>query len=450
MQASRHNGPGIISTLVLPRAALLTSLFMLKLALDFAYFAYLQIEWDNHFLTPFTLDFSIVRFVASYFILIPIAFMAPKSKNDFRTGFSVVYLAFFLMPLLTCYGLDTSRSTFALLLAVASYFLTLIFATLQLSRISLPRIPSGENFAIGLSFLFIGSFIVLAISSGSLEDFSLSLEDVYERREAATGTLDSVVFSYINVWAQKIFTPFVLAYTFIRRRWIIFSVFFMIEIAFFGITAHRQFLLYPFFVVGVILAVRSRYGINLVPGLIAAMTVLVTIAYQFYGLQDVAALLIRRTLFVPASVYYDWIEFFSVADHVYWTDNLVRSFITSEYSREPLPWYIGYYVSNGYEVAFNSGMPATGFAHAGVLGVVLYSLILGQIIKLVNTLIDNGVDVALAMAVLLPPLRAAIADSELTTALLSHGLAVGILVLMLTITGEERAKPTYRTAPLAS
>ena len=85
----------------------------------------------------------------------------------------------------------------------------------------------------------------------------------------------------------------------------------------------------------------------------------------------------------------------------------------------------------GREISFNSGIIGAGFAQAGLLGVAFYAIVVGWIIKFVNSLIRQGVPVFVATALLIAPIRTAWADSDLFTALLSHGIIVSLVVLWL-------------------
>ncbi|MNY40286.1 hypothetical protein D3C86_1750200 [compost metagenome] len=108
-----------------------------------------------------------------------------------------------------------------------------------------------------------------------------------------------------------------------------------------------------------------------------------------------------------------------------------------------LPYYLGDYFVPGKSLAFNAGIVGTGYAQAGFFGVIFYATTLGFFLRFVNGLIKGGLPVYMVAAVLITPIRTAWADSDLFSALLSHGILIGIVVLWLYGKSKEkdRAKP---------
>jgi hypothetical protein len=76
-------------------------------------------------------------------------------------------------------------------------------------------------------------------------------------------------------------------------------------------------------------------------------------------------------------------------------------------------------------------MFATGFMHAGIFGVVLYGSLAGILFKLVDSCAFHGLPTWVAVALLVAPGQALLTGTDFFSALLTHGLAAALLLLLL-------------------
>jgi hypothetical protein len=74
---------------------------------------------------------------------------------------------------------------------------------------------------------------------------------------------------------------------------------------------------------------------------------------------------------------------------------------------------------------------SSGYSHAGFVGVVVYSVIIGYILGVANYLVRRGVPVWIAVAILAGPFRTAWADSDLFASLLTHGILIAIVLIWI-------------------
>jgi len=261
--------------------------------------------------------------------------------------------------------------------------------------------------------------------------------------------LDFGIFSYLNLWTQKIFNPFLLAIGIYRKNRLMVIGAVAAQIFFFAVTQHRSHLFLPIIVyLASQLYVRklSIAGLFAWSGMLLGALLVVSVAAD---LQALPALIIRRAFFVPSAITFEWVKFFSNLPKIYWSDGILRVFIHTRYSGESMPWYVGYYVSHGMQVAYNVGLVGTGYAQASYFGVILYAAILGFVVKIVNTMIHSGLPAFLPAALLFGPIRTAWADADVLTAVLSHGIFMGIVVMWLYGSQNARRLP-QRHAPGAA
>ncbi|PWG02102.1 hypothetical protein [Sphingosinicella humi] len=407
------------------------ALLFFRVVLDLCYVFYMHLAFGTHFLTPMPLAFDPFRYLMSYVIAIIPSLFVPYDKRDFSGMFFLIVLLFLYIPMTCMFGLDVQKSYTAIIMCLIAIATCFVISKVELTNARLPIFANGEKYAIFISYIFVAYFVLYVFYSGALSNVNFDLEKMYDYRELSTEILDTGIFAYLNLWTQKIFNPFILAIGIYRRNRLMVITAILAQIFFFAVTQHRSHLFLPILVYLASQLYVRRVSIS---GLIAGSGILigtllsVTVVME---LETIPSLVIRRAFFVPASITFDWIEFFSDLPKIYWSDGILSFFIDTRYNGQSIPWYIGYYVSNGMEVAFNVGLIGSGYAQAGYFGVILYAVILGLMVKMVNTMIHSGLPAFLPAALLFSPVRVAWADADVLTALLSHGIFVGIVVMWL-------------------
>ena len=69
--------------------------------------------------------------------------------------------------------------------------------------------------------------------------------------------------------------------------------------------------------------------------------------------------------------------------------------------------------------------------HAGIPGVIFFSLIFVIILKIIDSLNYNSKYIWISVAIIIVPIRAAIISTDLSTAILTHGILISIILLTL-------------------
>ena len=82
-------------------------------------------------------------------------------------------------------------------------------------------------------------------------------------------------------------------------------------------------------------------------------------------------------------------------------------------------------------MAANNGYISSGYAHAGFIGVLIYSLILGVYLKWLNVFSKNVPHIWLTIALMVTPFRSLILSSDLPTTFLTHGLIIATIMITL-------------------
>jgi len=120
---------------------------------------------------------------------------------------------------------------------------------------------------------------------------------------------------------------------------------------------------------------------------VAALTT--TLIYLFKGSQMLVTMFPRRVLYVPAILKFQYYDFFSVNPKVFFADGIIGKLlgVDSPYQRSVA--YTIAYEFFGVESMANTGYWGDAYANMGVLGVILFSIVLVLIVKYIEINTNN-------------------------------------------------------------
>lgn len=267
--------------------------------------------------------------------------------------------------------------------------------------------------------------------SGATEYMSFDVGRIYEFRDKVADRLDRGVLAYLNLWTYKVFTIFLVCVLLQQKRYVWLVLVFACQLFFFGLTSHRIVLFLPMLAIVMWLYLGRINQLAPLPFIAALGLLLAVYVYQAWAIESIPEIIVRRAFFVPSGITFQWFDYFDLHPHVYWADRLLARFSSGEYAGINIPRLVGDYLVPGQTSAANTGMIGAGYAQAGYLGVLLYAAIFGLVLSMLNAMVRAGMPMWLVAALSIGPLRTAIADSDLFTSLLSHGLGMAVLLLWL-------------------
>lgn len=375
----------------------------------------------------FSYDFSATKAFEAFLTISLFALWTPKflrKPSDFYLNFSffLVYIPFALLYCLS--GLD--RHTFYIVsVGIALTYLILAFLpNLALSKpvkLSLPPVIGFFALALGVGTL------CLVFLAGTLS-FNYSLIDVYKYREESSNMINVGFFSYLNVWCSKVFLPSLVAFSvWFKKHWLTLFLC-LLSVLLFGVVQHKAILFYPYIVIAVLLLFRKQQNLWIFPFVLSLVVLAALVVHSISGNILISSLLVRRTLFVPAFLTYKYHEFFSSNDLVWWSNSFMRGFIDYPYEVGTAR-LIGQFL--GGESNANNNYLATGFMHAGYIGLYTYCIFVALFLRLIDSITLHRLPVVLVVALTLVPLNALLKGADLTTAITTHGLALSILLIYL-------------------
>ena len=424
------------------RITFIIFIIILHLSLDLSYYFVISPQYAYE---GFTLNPDMLKLVESVFFTVLIASILPwklKKPSDFLINFLFMFP---VLPTLSLYWLRGDSRVYTYML-IASFILinTIIRIT---PIIKLSRLKGGKQIALIASFIGVLIVFVFLLRSGGLRFFNLNLLNVYNFRREVGAVINVGLFSYINTWAYKVLNPALISWSLYRRRYGLFVLFTGLQVIFFGISSHKSVLFYPLMIIAVFILMRRFEKVHIFPlALSGAIAFTALIALIFKQILP-ASLLTRRVLFVPAQLNYAYYDFFSSEGFVYMSNSILSSFIDYPFAYPP-PQMISLYLQGHTNTWMNNGFLATSYMHFGFSGMIIFSFIVGFLLDIVDSLSKDRLPLWFSISLVVVPFLSLFTSADLTTALLTHGLGLSLVILWLfssrSTSVEGRDKPSVQ------
>lgn len=376
-------------------------------------------------------EYSDYGLISSLALTSLIAALLPKDKDSRGiTIMACVYIFFIPAIIFASY----SREPLKLLSVIlVSFFIISFVSSFK------PKAPaiSGMTYDGILKIVFGAVVIALAIQAfyGGLQNFNLDIERVYEFRREAASDLPAI-FGYVYSSVASVLVPLVLILAIRNGSYWLIAAALASSVILFGMSHHKSVLfgpptvamMYYFFQ-----RVKSGHFIAfafLTIPFIGIIEILYMRSFNSLEPAYLTSLIIRRVLFVPPMLDSLYIEYFSVNPKFLWSTSRIASWFSENNYGVTAPFVIGQEYFGDDDTSSNTGVIGSGFANAGLVGVVVYSIGLGLLIALLNAFgrrIGHPFVAAVGFATIVNVLT----STDLVTAVLTHGLLLLIVVLAL-------------------
>lgn len=395
---------------------------LLRLALEFVYREVISVVFGYE---GFPEGFALVPYLESWAAFLALLFVVPKRLSR-PSDFFVAYLVFVTaLPFIVLYPAMQAPS-WKFWLLVSTVFAIVVFR--RPSSFNFVEINYGRELFIAVALLIISFVTLWLLFFGGLRNFNLDLKLVYEVREG-NDTLGAGALIYLlSVWTTKVFGPILLAVSLLNRRYALAMIMVLLHILWFGISQHKSVLFYPALVFLSFRYVKQGGGLLFLPLSLLAVT---AASYLFYFFSEdilMLSMLVRRALFTPALLTFEYYDFFSRNDFVYWTNSMLNPFMSDIY-KESISTLISW--ERGGSGGANNHFLATGYMQAGAFGLLIYAVIVIMILKIFDSFQDRGLPLGFLAAVGIVPIHALFHSADLPVAVLTHGLGICVVSLIL-------------------
>lgn len=410
------------------------------IAVSFAYSFAVSPTFSTHAYFPLPVNFSPSR--AIFLALATSIFVALLNlrKRLLADLFSLIALVFFVVPTAVLAAMDVERSLLWVLFCIVAFLpVHFIPRMIFVKRISTPSFRGNAVRRLmvltltGITLIF----VFHTINSGALGRINFNIDEIYMHREQQVSALSGGVFAYLSIWVPRIIVPYLLIMAFFKKSALGIFLLSFLTLYFFGIMNDRQIVFIPALATLFYLFLKSKLEIySFLLGSSVVIMVISLLAYSEVVPEQVAAIGLRRTFFVPAAASFLWYEYFSVNEFVLWSDRFSPFVGVTQYSGQSLPRIMGFAIRDDREWNANAGFVATGYANLGFAGIIVYSVLLGIVLKVYVFFGRQGVPYWLVGGLVANPLRTAWSDTDILTALTSHGLL--LICLIFLFSGETR------------
>ncbi len=410
--------------------------FRALLEISYRYFVAPLYEYAGFELynTPF-------KYIESWIIYITLIITHPctiRKPSDFLTCLAIYS---FLAPLLVFYAFNNSDRW-------ALYFVLIQFALMSIIRkgpkLSIVRLRDGKTLAASTAIFAALVATTWIVASVGMSSFNLNMAKVYEYREVANNRIYSGIPGYIVSWTIAICGPYLLLLSLRHKRYFFAILILVLHTLWFGLTSHKAVLFYPLLVGFTYYLFRHSRALSILPLGYAAILFLTLLNYYATESMFLSSMFTRRFFFLPSQLTFTYFEYFNDNPHVYWSNSFLSWLIQYPYDTDTAQ-LIGAHMGNP-DVWANNSFFSTGYMHAGIYGVVAYGLIAGIILLLLDSLTKRDLPFYISLPVIIVPFHSLIRAADLTTTLLTHGLAFGFVILYLISKPHSRPHPTSHTA----
>ena len=413
------------------RFVFLSACVLFRIALDLCYVIFINPVFSY---LGFSYNLSVDSYFFSWLIYIFCLSVTPHLLNKVSDYFLALFFLAIIAPLSSITSL-ASAEVFPLLVTVSVF---LFFRAFQYGSIfsrlmPVPRVKNisdGRIISLTLSFTSVFVLVSWYFYSGAFRYFNLNLLKVYDFRDASSELARVGFFNYFNGWVYNIFSIFLMSYCLWKKKFFFFFLLFGVQIFFYGVSNHKGVLFYPIMILGIWFYSRRSRALSVIP--LSFLFIVAFCLWLYISFDHIIAgsFFIRRVFFIPAKLTLDYFSFFSLNDFIWWSNSVLSGFIEYPYNLS-LGQVIGEYVGSSGSSA-NNGFIASGYAHAGLFGVTIYAFIFTYFLKFLDhVVIKSDIPVWLALCITIVPFRAALISSDLFTTMLTHGLALSLLMLIL-------------------
>ncbi len=403
----------------------LTALLLLfKIIMDLAYvyavsplYAYMG----------FTTSINPTAVIESYILVILIGLVISPTISKASHFFVWMLAVGSLIPTLSYYAMHSGNRTYMYAI-VLSFLCVVIISKLPLIRIG--TLKEGRIIGIAALIIMVGAVSVTLIAKGGLNYFNLDFSQVYKQRQDVEGLINIGAWAYINTWVFKVINPALIAWALWQKRYRVVVIFTALQVLFFAISSHKSVMFYPVLILVIYFFIKQKQAFERLTWGLILVVIISSCTFLIFDNIWPLSLFVRRIFLVPAQLNFAYYELFSDIGHVYLSNSILSQYI-------PYPFEYRYtnmvsmYLLGNTNTSCNNGFLATSYMHFGYWGMFLFSVIVGLLLWVTDILVNKRLPLWLGISIIMIPFFSLFTSSDLFTAILTHGILVGLIILFI-------------------
>lgn len=296
---------------------------------------------------------------------------------------AVLYFLYYI-PVISVFGQCDLPYEFFFLINFY-WFCLIIFTNLicvkNIHGIVLNKVHFGINHAFFVLFVF--ATISTYLYNGF--NFTLDFADVYEVRE------ESLNANYFLLLAKNAYVMFLgpvfISYYLIKKEylWAFYAIALMVIFFTVGKDKSAVFIIFPVIIMSFLRRINYITIKVLIGFSLCILMIISYVEYIHYDSHNICYFIIRRTFFVPSFFNFLYYDFFSEATKLYFTDHV---FLINRILPDIYPYNVSELISRKYFSGLtsspNTGMFAEGYMQLGILGAIIYPIILAYFFKFLD------------------------------------------------------------------
>jgi len=409
---------------VFSKFTIVALVFIFRILLDWSY----DLVLEPHFsYLGFVSDPDLVRLLESYVLMAPVALLVPHRVQRPSHFLITLFALIPVVPMLSLYGLQGGSRAY-IYAAVFAYGIVAFPYSFPL--IGFPRLANGKLIALTLCIVFSLVVLIWFYIAGGLDFFSLDISKVYDFRTESHAQLSVGIFGYLNQWVFRVFNIILLAWALHKKKYVLLLAVLTLQVMYFGFSSEKKVLFAPLLVFSVYILSKLNYSTLVVVLGLTAVVAICTMTAIFFDFSLMYSFFVRRMMYVPAQLNFAYFEFFGSKGHVFLSNSLLSWLFDYPYEEIP-PRMISYYLRGNTEGWANTGLLGASYMHFGFIGMFIYAAITRLLLNITDSLIVGNLPYWIGLSILIVPYFNLFTGADLTTALGTHGLGIGFLMLWL-------------------
>lgn len=390
-------------------------IILIRILLDFVYLQYVQ---PSYAYWGYTANPTSQSYLTSYVVLIPSIFLLKSFFKDEKMVVSNMVILLYLIgfvPTTSIIACDPQPIGFVVSTTLYWYLFLIFSKSVKVRDFRLNHMPESTIYLIGVFF----SLVVVYVSGAYAHfRFNISLENVYDLRVEARAFKMSKMMVYL--WsASRMVLPLITSLCFMKKRYVYGAFFTFIILLNFSIDGMKSTLFSLIICLLLFFFVKNDFK-SKYPPLIVVMILLALLEYKYLGISSISDMFLRRNFFLPAIMDTKYYDMTIENGPLFWS-NVVGG--------TDVAFYVGdfYFHSDGMRA--NNGLFSDAFMNLSFVGCIIYPLIYAYLFKFSERMLkDTNRGVILLMCFLW---AYKMRGTTVTTVLLTHGIAVALIVLAL-------------------
>lgn len=376
-------------------------------------------------------NWDVYHLVSGAVVIFLSGFLVALLQDEGQIFWITVLFILMLCPSLVLFSAGNIKIEFAIIAVFAVFLVWLSIYFLGSFRVPM---FGGLPHALALQIIVgaviaYGAFVVFLVGINTL---NLNLSELYETRSSAAGALP-VGFGYLSGSVTGALLPVGLVLAIQRRSWIILFILLLGAMVPAAMLGHKSMAVLPISTVVICFMLSSRYWKHILFGMIGFLLLacFIDLVVYWQGLHPfnapwIASIFLRRALLVPSILNFEYMQFFEGGPYYLWADSkLTLGLISSPYDYV-YSALIGKEFYGSSETFANTGFIGSGFAQAGLVGVIIYSVLLGILMSIAVTAARR--QAFPFTAAFIPVVVTGILSSDALTTILSHGAWLAIVL----------------------